>query len=468
MEIGLISTRFPYPKPADGRNGLARPDIPNPSRSAMSSLLNRLERYFDLPALGTSVRTEVLAGATTFLSMSYIIAVNPAILADAGIPPAAAAFATCLLSGIGTIAMGLWARLPLAVAPGMGLNAFFTYTVVQGMGLGWQEALGVVFLSGVVFVLLTLVGVRQAIVRMMPRELLPAIGAGIGLFLMMIGLNNAGLIQAHPATLVTRGDLTSPQALLAIGTLFLIATLLSRGIRAGILIGIVAATLAAIPLGMLGGGASQEGGALDAFFALDLQGALSFGLLDIVFAMLFVDFFDSLGTVIGLVKKAGLENTRGEVPRLGRMLGVDGAATIGGALVGTSTVTTYIESAAGIAAGGRSGLTAVVTGVLFLIALPAAFFATSIPAAVVAAALIIIGATTVGLAREIDWDDIDTAVPAILIMAGMPLTFSIADGLAMGLIAFSALKILRGRSGEVSWLVHVLAALFLVRYVFLA
>ena len=274
MEIGLISTRFPYPKPADGRNGLARPDIPNPSRSAMSSLLNRLERYFDLPALGTSVRTEVLAGATTFLSMSYIIAVNPAILADAGIPPAAAAFATCLLSGIGTIAMGLWARLPLAVAPGMGLNAFFTYTVVQGMGLGWQEALGVVFLSGVVFVLLTLVGVRQAIVRMMPRELLPAIGAGIGLFLMMIGLNNAGLIQAHPATLVTRGDLTSPQALLAIGTLFLIATLLSRGIRAGILIGIVVATLAAIPLGMLGGGASQEGGALDAFFALDLQGAL--------------------------------------------------------------------------------------------------------------------------------------------------------------------------------------------------
>ena len=199
----------------------------------MSSLLNRLERYFDLPALGTSVRTEVLAGATTFLAMSYIIAVNPAILADAGIPPAAAAFATCLLSGIGTIAMGLWARLPLAVAPGMGLNAFFTYTVVQGMGLGWQEALGVVFLSGVVFVLLTLVGVRQAIVRMMPRELLPAIGAGIGLFLMMIGLNNAGLIQAHPATLVTRGDLTSPQALLAIGTLFLIATLLSRGIRAG-------------------------------------------------------------------------------------------------------------------------------------------------------------------------------------------------------------------------------------------
>ncbi len=434
----------------------------------MLALTKSLENYFELSRLGTSVRTEVVAGVTTFLTMSYVIAVNPAILADAGIPPAAAAFATCLVSGLGTIAMGLWARLPLAVAPGMGLNAFFAYTVVQGMGLTWQQGLGIVFLSGVVFVVLTLVGVRQAMVRMMPPQLLPAIAAGIGMFLLMVGLNNAGLVQAHESTLLTRGDWTEPRALLSIAALLLIATLLSRGIRGGILIGIVLATVAAIPLGLAAGSEQQPGGALDAVLSLDLGGALSVGLVDIVFAMLFVDFFDSLGTAIAVVKKAGLEQADGQIPRLGRMLGVDGSCTVAGALVGTSTVTAYIESAAGIAAGGRSGLTSVVTGALFLLALPAAPIVAMIPSAAVAAALIIIGATIVGLAREIEWDDIDTAVPALFTMAGMPLMFSISDGLAMGVISFSALKVLRGRASETSWLVHLLGALFLARYVFLA
>ena len=431
-------------------------------------LRQSLVAYFELERLGTSVRTEVVAGATTFLAMSYIIAVNPAVLADAGIPPAAAAFATCLTSGLGTIAMGVWARAPLALAPGMGLNAFFAYSVVQGAGLTWQQALGVVFLSGTIFALTTVLGGRQAIARALPGELLPAISAGIGLFLVVIGLNNAGIIRSHEATLVTRGDLSEPTALLAMATLLLIATLLSRGIRAGILIGIVAATAFAIPLGLSGTASDSGGGALDALLQLELGGLVSVGILDLLLAMVFVDFFDSLGTMVGVVKRAGLGDGPGGTPRLGRMLGVDAGATMAGALVGTSTMTTYIESAAGVAAGGRSGLTAVVTGALFLLAIPVAPFVAAIPSAAISAALVVIGASTLGLAREVDWDDIDTAVPALFLVAGMPLTFSIADGLAMGLIAYSALKILRGRPADAGWPVHLLAAVFVLRYALLS
>lgn len=430
-------------------------------------MLDFLDRYFRIRQLGSNFRTEVVAGTTTFLAMSYIIAVNPAILADAGIAPAAAAFATCIVSGLATIAMGFLARLPLAVAPGMGLNAFFAYTVVQGHGLTWQQALGVVFVAGVAFLLLSLAGVRHAILRTMPSELLPAIGSGIGMFLVMVGLKNAGLIQAHDATLVTRGELSAPGSLLAIGTLLFTATLLSRGVRAGIVIGVVGAALLGTPLGLAGVASDLDGGAFDAIFRLDIGAALSVDLLGIVFAMLFVDMFDSLGTVIGVVKKARLEDSDGQVPRLGRVMGTDAAATIVGALAGTSTLTTYIESAAGIQAGGRTGLTSVVTGALFLLAIPVVPFVGLIPAEAAAAPLIIIGATTVGLAREVDWDDIETAVPALFVMAGMPLTFSIADGLAMGVVAYSALKILRGRAGKVAWMVHALAALFMARFALL-
>ncbi len=434
----------------------------------MAAIQERIERYFNLGALDTSVRTETVAGVTTFLAMSYIVAVNPAILSDAGIPPAAVAFATCLVSGLGTIAMGLWAKAPLAVAPGMGLNAFFAYTVVQGAGLTWQQGLGMVLVSGVLFMLMTLVGMRQALLRALPKELLPAIGAGIGLFLVVIGLRNGGLIRAHEATLVTLGDLTAPATLLAIGATLLIATLLSRKVHAGILIGVLAASLISIPLGLSGSQASQAGGALDAVLQLDLRGALSWGLVDLLLAMLFVDLFDSLGTMVGVITKARLEDDDGRIPRLGRMLVVDGASTVVGALAGTSTVTTYIESAAGVEAGGRSGLTAVVTGTLFLLSLPLVGVVTLVPSAAVAAALIVIGATTVGLARLIDWDDMDTALPALLMVAGMPLTFSIADGLSLGLISYSALKILRGRATQVPWSVHLLAAVFVARYVFFA
>ncbi|MDE2863443.1 MAG: NCS2 family permease [Chloroflexota bacterium] len=433
----------------------------------MNAATKQLDRFFGLAEMGSSVRVEIVAGITTFLAMSYIIAVNPAILSAAGIPPVAAAFATCLVAGLGTIAMGLIARMPLALAPGMGLNAFFAFTVVGGMGLTWQEALGVVFISGVVFVVLTIAGIRQALVRMMPRELLPAIGAGIGLFLLMIGLRNGGIVQALEATIITRGDWGDPKALLTIATVVIIAALLSRGLRAGILVGIVVATIVSIPLGLNAEPAS-DGSWTDGLFAQDIGGALQVGFLDIIFAMLFVDFFDSLGTVIGLIRRAKLEDETGNVPRLGRILAVDGASTIAGALAGTSTVTTYIESAAGISAGGRTGLTAVVVGVLFLLALPLAALVAIVPESAVAAALVIIAATTVGLVREIEWDDLDTAVPALVTMAGMPLTFSIADGLAMGLVSYSALKILRGKGLEVSWLVHVLAVVFIARYIFIA
>ena len=434
---------------------------------AQAAVLDFFDRYFQIARLGSNFRTELVAGTTTFLAMSYIIAVNPAILADAGIPPAAAAFATCLVSGLATISMGFVARLPLAVAPGMGLNAFFAYSVVLGHGLSWQQGLGVVFVSGVAFMLLTLLGVRRAILRTMPPKLLPAIASGIGMFLVMVGLKNAGLIRAHDSTFVTRGDFSAPGPLLAIATLLFTATLLSRGVRAGIVIGIVGASIVGVPLGLSGVAAHLGGGAFDAILSLDIGAALSVDLFDIVFAMLFVDMFDSLGSVIGVVKKARLEDSSGQVPRLGRVLGVDATATVLGALAGTSTMTTYIESAAGIEAGGKTGLTSVVTGGLFLLAIPVVPFVGLIPSVAAAAPLIIIGAMTVGLASEIDWEDIDTAVPALFVMAGMPLMFSIADGLAMGVVSFSALKVLRGQAGKVPWMVHALAVLFVARYALL-
>ena len=432
------------------------------------SLTAALDRGFGISRRGSTVGREVLAGSTTFLAMSYIIAVNPAILGDAGVPPAAAAFATCLAAGLGTVVMGVWARMPLAVAPGMGLNAYFAYSVVLGLGVPWERALGLVFLAGVAFFVLSLLGVRQVLLRMMPAPLLPAIGAGIGMFLVLIGLRNAGLVQGHETTLVTRGDFSEPGTLLAVGTLLACATLLARGVRAGILLAIVGATIVSIPVGLAGEAGRPDAGSLGAVMQLDLAGAFAPEMLDVVFALLFVDVFDSLGTVIALIRKAGLARPDGSMPGLERVMCVDAGATVAGSLLGTSTLTTYIESAAGIEAGGRTGLTAVVTGGLFLLALPLAPLVAVIPSAAVAAPLVIVGASTVGLAREIDWDDTDIAVSALFTMAGIPLMFSIADGLAMGTICFVVLRLLRGRASEVPWPVRGLAALFVARFALLA
>jgi len=429
-----------------------------------------LEAYFELSKLGTNLRTELLAGLTTFLTMSYIVFVNPSILADAGMPPAAVTAATCLAAAAGSLGMGLFARHPIALAPGMGINAYFTYGVVLGMGVAWQTALGAVFLSGAVFLLLTLAGVRQRIVEAIPRELYHATAAGIGLFLALIGLRNAGVIVADPATLVTLGDLSQPATLLAIAGLLGIAAMLAWGVKGAMLIGILGGAAVAVVSGI----AEWRPGSLDlgairqTAFQLDIGAAFELGLLEIVFVFLFVDFFDTVGTILAVATRAGLVGPDGKIPRLGRMLTVDSSATMIGALSGTSTTTCYIESSAGVAAGGRSGLTAVVVGVLFLLALPLAPVIGLVPAAATAPALILVGSMMAGAIREIDWDEITVSVPAFLTLLTIPLTYSIANGLAIGFLVYDALKILRGEGGKVPWLTHGLAALFLARFVYLA
>ncbi|MEZ5392656.1 MAG: NCS2 family permease [Bryobacterales bacterium] len=426
-------------------------------------MIRGIERYFELERLGTTVRTELLAGATTFLTMAYILVVNPSILADAGMEPEAVTAATCVAAGLGSLAMGLWARHPIALAPGMGINAYFTYAVVIGMGVPWETALGAVFLSGVIFGVLTISGIRQRVIAAAPRELYAAVASGIGLFLAFIGLKNAGIIRADPSTFVALGDLSQPAALLACGGLALIGILMAYRVRAAVLLGIVAATAVAIFTGMT----EWRPGRLDfsamtaAAFKLDVGAALSLGLADIVFVFLFVDFFDTLGTLIAVTKRAGLIDANGKIPRLGRMLAVDASATALGAVVGTSTTTSYVESAAGVAAGGRSGLTAVTVGVLFLLALPLAPLAGMIPAAATAPALILVGSLMMGAVREIDWEDVTTSAPAFLIILGIPLTFSISNGLALGFLLWIVLKTATGE--RLAWLSYVLAALFLAR-----
>jgi AGZA family xanthine/uracil permease-like MFS transporter len=352
----------------------------------------------------------------------------------------------------------------------MGINAYLTYGVVGGMGVAWQTALGAVFLSGVIFLALTAVGFRGKVLESMPQALFPAVAAGIGLFLALIGLRNAGIIAPSDATLVGLGDLSSPNALLAAGGLLLIASLQARRVPGAVLVGVLAVSAVAAAMGLSAWSplswswTEMTAGA----FRLDVPAALQIGLLDIVFVFLFVDFFDTLGTVVAVTKKAGLQDEHGRIPRLDRMLTVDAAATITGAACGTSTVTSYIESAAGIAAGARSGLAAVTTGLLFLAALPLAPLVGAIPSAATASALIFVGALMMTTVREIDWDDVSVGVASFLTLLAIPLTYSIANGLAMGVIAFDALKILKGEGREVGWLVHVLAALFVLRFAYLS
>ena len=433
-----------------------------------------LERYFGLSAHGTTVRTEILAGFTTFLTMAYIVAVNPAILGEAGMPVAAVAAATCLAAGIGSILMGLASNTPLALAPGMGLNAYFTYTVVKGMGIAWPTALGCVFLSGAVFLVLTLTGVRQLIVGAVPRSLFAAVAAGVGLFIAFIGLKDAGIIVSNPATSVGLGDLTAPTAALAIAGLILIAVLQAWNVRAAILVGVAATGLAAWALGLAppaghgGGDLSATAFKFDVAGALGLKGGHLAGLLEIVFVFLFVDLFDNVGTLVAVTKKAGLVEPDGTIPRLNRILLVDSIATMVGAAAGTSTVTSYIESAAGVAAGGRTGLTSVTVGALFLLTLFVAPLVTRIPTAATAPALILVGALMVGAVAEVDWSDTKLAVPAFLTLVTIPLTYSIANGLAFGVTAYAVLQLATGSARRKDWLMYVLAALFVARFIWLA
>ena len=430
----------------------------------------RLERYFEFKPLGADWKTEILAGFTTFMTMAYIVFVNPAILHEAGMPLAAVTAATCLSAAAGSFLMGGLARYPIALAPGMGLNAYFTYSVVKGMGIPWQAALGAVFLSGVAFLLLTLLGVRQLIISAIPFELYSAVGAGVGLFIALIGFRNSGIIVPNAATTVTLGNLKDPGTVLALFGLLLISALLAWRVRAAMLIGILSTTL----IGLISGVAkwAPQSYRLSDLAAtagkLDVGATLRLGFLEIVFVFLFIDMFDNIGTLVAVGKKAGLFNRAHEIPRVNRILFADSIATIVGSLTGTSTVVSYIESAAGVAAGGRTGVTAIVTGLLFLAALFVAPVVGAIPAAATAPALIVVGSLMISVVAEIEWHDPEIAIPAFLTMMTIPLTFSIANGLAFGFTAFTLLKILRGKFRAVNWLVYLLTALFIARFVYLS
>ncbi|MGH9722376.1 MAG: NCS2 family permease [Bryobacteraceae bacterium] len=425
----------------------------------MSTLRGRTERYFEFQALGANWRTEILAGATTFITMAYIIFVNPAILHEAGMPLAAVTAATCLSAAIGSLLMGFWARYPIALAPGMGLNAYFTYTVVKGMGVAWQTALGAVFLSGVVFLILTLAGVRQLIVSAIPHELYAAVAAGVGLFIAFIGFRNSGIIVPDPATTVRLGNLRDGNTALALFGLLVVAGLLAWGVKAAMLLGILLTTAAGMIAGLVRWqplGYSLAGISATAF-QLDVGSTLNLGLLEIVFVFLFVDMFDNIGTLVAVGKKARLFDRDNRIPRIQRILLADASATIAGS----------IESAAGVAVGGRTGVAAIVTGMLFVAALFVAPLFGVIPAAATAPALIIVGSLMMATAAEFDWQDPAIAIPAFLTMLGIPLTFSIANGLAFGFIAFTLLKIVRGEFRGVNPLVYLLTALFLLRFFYL-
>jgi AGZA family xanthine/uracil permease-like MFS transporter len=435
-----------------------------------------LNRFFGLDAHDSSVRTEIFAGVTTFLTMAYIVVVNPLILGAAGMPVAGVAAATCLAAGFGSILMGLVSNYPLALAPGMGLNAYFTYTVVLGMGLPWQTALGCVFLSGIAFLVLTVAGVRQIIIKAVPRSLFAAVGGGIGLFIAFIGLRDAGIIVARPGTVVGLGKLTDPTAAVSLLGLLVIAALQARGVRAAMLIGILFTAAVAWIFGIAHfapgsytlADLSSTAFKLDIPAALNLKGGIGLSLLEIVFVFLFVDMFDNVGTLVAVTKRAGLVAADGSIPRLNRILLADSASMLVGAVAGTSPVTSYIESAAGVAVGGRTGLTSVVVGILFLCTLFFAPLVQAIPAAATAPALVLVGALMMGALAEVEWADPGAAIPAFLTVIMIPLSYSIANGLAFGITSHAALKLVRGQAKLSDWLVYVLAALCVVRFIYLS
>jgi AGZA family xanthine/uracil permease-like MFS transporter len=428
-----------------------------------------LDRYFQLSAHGTTVRTEIVAGFTTFLTMAYIMFVNPAILSDAGMDRGAVFVATCIGTAIGTLIMGLYANYPLALAPGMGLNAYFTYGVVKGMHYSWEVALGAVLISGVLFLLLSLLRLREWIVDAIPQSLKMSISAGIGLFLAIIALHNAGIITGSPDTLVTLGDVKAPSVILAVCGFLAIVALDAKRIPGAIIISVLGVTIVGIAIGIspFGGIVSTPPSLAPTFLKLDLKGALDAGLIAIVFAFFFVDLFDNTGTLVGVAHRAGLIGKDGKIPRLSRVFIADSTATICGSLLGTTTVTSYIESAAGVRAGGRTGLVGVVVAILFLLSLFFSPLAGSVAAYATAPALLYVACLmTRGLA-EIDWEDPTEYAPGVITAIAMPLTYSIATGIAFGFIAYAAVKLLAGKWSQVSPALAILALLFLVRFVVL-
>jgi AGZA family xanthine/uracil permease-like MFS transporter len=428
-----------------------------------------LERLFKLQAHGTTVRKELVAGITTFLTMAYIIVVNPSVLSAAGMDFGAVFVATCLAATIGTLIMGVWANYPIALAPGMGLNAFFAFTVVGSMGYTWQVALGAVFLSGLIFFLLSIFKIREWIINSIPMSLRFGISAGIGFFLALIALQNAGIVVAHQATLVGMGDISTPESLLFFAGFVLICALSFRRITGAVMIGIIAITVVGMMMGLVkfDGFVSMPPSIAPTLMQLDIAGALNVGMISIVFAFLFVDLFDTSGTLIGAAQRGGLLDKDGKLPRLGRALMSDSVATMAGAALGTSTTTSYIESTAGISAGGRTGLTAVFVAILFLACLLLSPLASIIPPYATAPALLFVAVLMTSGLKLVDWEDITDAAPAVVTALMMPLTFSIANGIAMGFITYAVIKALSGRWSDLNVSVVIIAIVFVLKFIFL-
>ena len=421
---------------------------------------------FRLAANGTTARTEVLAGATTYLTMAYIVVVNPSILHAAGIDQGAAFTATCLAAAIGTAAMALLANLPIALAPGMGLNAYFAFSVVGAMHVPWQTALGAVFLSGLLFLLVSVLRIREWLINAVPYSLKLGIGAGIGLFLGTIGLQGMGLEVASPATLVTLGHLGDPKTALSCIAFLLMAGLAARGVPGAILIGIVVAALAGVPLGLtkFAGVVSAPPSLGPTFLQMDLRAALELGVVTVVLTFFLVDVLDNAGTLIATTQRAGLLRPDGTVPRLREALLADSGGAMLGAVLGTSTTTSYIESAAGIQAGGRTGLAALVTAILFLATLVLAPLATAIPGFATAPALVFVACLMASALRDLHWEDVTEYLPAVVITLTTPFTFSIATGIGLGFITYAVVKVIAGRGAEVGGAVWLIAGLSLLKF----
>jgi len=426
-----------------------------------------LDRLFKLKESGSDVRTEVLAGLTTFLTMAYIIFVNPSILGDAGMPKDAVFVATCLVAALGSAVMGLYANYPIAMAPGMGLNAYFSYAVVIGLGVPWQAALGAVFLSGCLFILASLFGLRAMIVNGIPHSLRVAITVGLGMFLALIALKNAGIVVANPPTLVKTGDLHQPGAIMAVVGFLLIVTLDRLRVRGAILIGIAAVTV----LSFFFGGNSFRGlvsappSIAPTFLQLDVPGALAVGILNVVLVFFLVELFDATGTLMGVASRAGLL-VEGKMERLNRALLADSAAIVAGAALGTSSTTAYVESAAGVQAGGRTGLTALTVAALFLACLFFSPLAGAVPPYATAPALLFVACLMLRDLGDIEWNDTTEAIPAAITALVIPFTYSIAEGIAFGFITYAALKLTTGRAREVKPVIWVIAALFTFKIVY--
>lgn len=454
-----------------------------------------LDRFFQFSARKTDFNTEIMAGITTFMTMAYILFVNPSILGSAGMDKNAVLLATALGAGIVTIMMGLFVNYPIALAPGMGLNAFYAFTVVIGMGVSWKVALGAVFISGLIFILLTVTQIRQLLVEGMPTSLKHAITVGIGLFITIIGLKLSGIMSIRLSllpptlekimaakgngtplsfeTIIEMGKLVDKEVLLAVFGLIFIGILMARNIKGSMLIGILVTTIMGIAMGVVNVPAGFSPVSIpnfseNAFFALDIAGAIHMGLLTIIFTFTFVELFDTMGTLVGTASKAGLMDKSGKFPGIGRAMLVDATGVSLGALLGTSTITAFVESAAGVGAGGRTGFSAVVCGILFLLALFFTPLVGLIPDAATAPALIIVGALMMEGVRNIDFNDFTESLPAFLTIVMMPFTYSIANGISAGLVIYPLLKLVTGRGREVHWIVYILAVLVIARFIFLA